>query len=127
MTDILLVADVSWVLNDVAAALSDGRHTVTTISDPGEVAERVATDSPDLLIIDLQIGSMGGMAVTRSVRDSAATSDRARPPILLLLDRDADAFLAGRSGADGWIRKPFGADDLREKVDELVTASSRTS
>jgi DNA-binding response OmpR family regulator len=124
MTEILLVADVSWIINDVRAALSDGSHNVSTTDDPRAVVAAIAETRPDVLLIDLQVGSMGGMAVTRSVRDAAATSDLDRPAIVLLLDRDADGFLAGRSGADGWVRKPFSADELRTAVDSVRGAST---
>jgi DNA-binding response OmpR family regulator len=45
------------------------------------------------------------------------------PPVILLLDRDADAFLAGRSGAVAWVRKPFSAHDLRAAVDGALQHS----
>lgn len=116
MVNILLVTDASWVVNEVRAVLSDATYAVTVLEDPREVAASLGETSPDVLLVDFQVGSMGGMAVTRSVRDAAATSDERRPPVILLLDRDADAFLAGRSGADGWIRKPFSADGLRAAI-----------
>lgn len=125
MTDILLVADVSWVVNDVRAALSDGSHTISVVDDPRAVAAAIAAKRPDALLVDLQVGSMGGMAVTRAVRDAAATGTGDRPPILLLLDRDADAFLAGRSGAEGWIRKPFSSDELRGAISDLLGTPAR--
>jgi CheY-like chemotaxis protein len=124
MTEILLVADVSWVINDVRAALSDGRHTISVVGDPRAVGESIRNHRPDALLVDLQVGSMGGMAVTRAVRDAAATSDGDRPAIVLLLDRDADAFLAGRSGADAWVRKPFSSDDLRETMSSVLGEST---
>ena len=40
-------------------------------------------------------------------------------PILLLLDRSADAFLAKRAGADDWLIKPFSPQDLRASVDSI--------
>ena len=127
MTDILVVADVSWVVNDVRSALTDARFTVTAAEDPEAVVDIIGSDSPDAILVDFQVGSMGGMAVTRAIRDAAATGDGHRPPIVLLLDRDADGFLAGRSGADAWIRKPFTADALRATLDGLLTEASEQS
>ena len=123
MADILLVADVAWIVNDVRAALSEARFTVSTVDDPRTVTERVSESTPDVLLIDFQVGSMGGMALTRAVRDGAATLNSTRPPVILLLDRDADAFLAGRSGADGWVRKPFSSDALRSAIDEVLATA----
>ena len=123
MADILLVADVAWIVNDVRAALSEARFMVSTVDDPRTVTERVSKSPPDVLLVDFQVGSMGGMALTRAVRDAAATANGTRPPVILLLDRDADAFLAGRSGADGWVSKPFSSDALRSAIDEVLAAA----
>lgn len=127
MADILLVADVPWVANDVRAALSEARFSIEVIDDPRAVADSVVTSRPDVILVDFQVGSMGGMAVTRAVRDVAVTAGTHRPGIILLLDRDADAFLAGRSGADGWVRKPFSTDDLRRIVDSVLEGAAEAS
>jgi len=127
MADILLVTDASWVVNDVRAALSEPRFSITVIDDPRTVTASLAESNIEVLIVDFQIGSMGGMATTREVRDAAATSNMHRPAVILLLDRDADAFLAGRSGADGWVRKPFSAPALRSVIDDVMAGVSDTS
>lgn len=121
MTDILVVSDASWVVNDVRSALTDARFSITVADDPRQAPGTVVATEPDAVLVDLQVGSMGGMAVTRAIRDAAATSRSGRPPIILLLDRDADGFLAGRSGADAWLRKPFSADALRAAIDGLLS------
>ncbi|MFH1105034.1 MAG: response regulator [Actinomycetota bacterium] len=122
MADILVVADTAWVVNDVRAALSDGRTTIREIADPRAVVEAVKEQTPAVVVVDLQIGSMGGMAVTRAVRDAFPLGTASAPPVILMLDRDADAFLAGRSGAAAWVRKPFSSGELRAAVERLVPA-----
>jgi len=120
MADIVVVADATWVINDVLAALDDGRHTIHEVSDPRAVVATVHEVRPAAVVVDMQIGSMGGMAVTRAVRDSFATAAEAAPPVILLLDRDADAFLAGRSGAAAWVRKPYSSYGLRSAIEMLA-------
>jgi DNA-binding response OmpR family regulator len=127
MADILLVADVPWVASDVRAALSEPRFSVDVLEDPRAVSERMTGDEADVILVDFQIGSMGGMAVTRSIRDTATAAGIRRPAIVLLLDRDADAFLAGRSGADGWVRKPFSSDALRRTIDSALEGATESS
>ena len=70
-------------------------------------------DNPDAVIIDMQVGSMGGMAIVRALLDAAAMSHVPRTPTILLLDRSADVFLAGRAGADAFLVKPIVAEELR--------------
>ncbi len=127
MAKILVVADVPWVANDVHAALTDPRFSIEVLEDPRAVPDRLVTGEVDVILVDFQIGSMGGMAVTRSVRSAAATSGMPRPAVILLLDRAADAFLAGRSGADGWVRKPFHSEDLRQAIDAALEGVAEAS
>ena len=127
MIDVLVVADGPWVLDDVRAALDDGRYLLHEHTDPRTVAEAVRDSPPGLLVVDLQIGSKGGMAVTRTVRDLATTGAiGAMPPVIMLLDRAADAFLARRAGADAWVRKPLDGFELREAADGLTAPVGRT-
>lgn len=123
MTEILVIADEPWVINDIRAAVADDRHSITEVADPRTVAARVEVSSYDVVIVDMQVGSMGAMAVTRAVRAATGPSD-ATPPVIVLLDRDADAFLALRAGATAWIRKPFGAQDLRRTIEESVAINA---
>jgi DNA-binding response OmpR family regulator len=62
--------------------------------------------------------------VVRAIREASGSGDIPPTATLLLLDRRADAFLAGRAGADAWIQKPFGAFELRDAVDTLVAAAT---
>lgn len=116
MSSILVVADEPWVVNDVRAVLSDSRYKVTEVADPRQAAERALADGAHVVIADMQVGSMGGMAVTRAVR---AIGDEA-PPVIILLDRDSDGFLARRAGAAAWVRKPFSAPELRAAIESCV-------
>lgn len=117
MTTVLLVADDDWVRNDVEAALSDPTTTVVTTDDPRMAIHTAHDVQPDLYVVDMQIGSMGGMAVTRAVKDAFAADILPDRPIVLLLDRAADAFLGKRAGADEWVQKPFTAQALRAAHD----------
>ena len=126
MPKILVVADESWVVNDVRSALAETRYDVTVLANPHEIVDSYAAVQPDLAIIDLQVQSMGGMAITRSIRHAALAADAAIPPIVVLLDREVDAFLAKRAGAAARLRKPFNGFELRDTVDRLIAGESAT-
>ena len=113
MQKVLLVADAIWVQNQVAAALSDSGTEVREVVDPRTAVDEVLDFEPDVIIIDMQIGSMGGVAVTRAVREAEYEFDLADIPVVLLLDRATDAFTAKRAAAHAWLTKPITAQDLR--------------
>ena len=94
MPTALVVADGSWVINEVRSALSVGSWQIEEINDPRTVTDRLEESRVDAVIIDMQVGSKGGMAVIRSIRQAADESGR--PRLVLLLDRSADEFLARR-------------------------------
>lgn len=116
MSSILLVADDVWVRNDVEAALGDPAVTLTVESNPRAVESVVRSERFDWAIVDLQVGSMGGMAIVRRLRSMIAASEIEDLGIVLLLDREADRFLAKRAGADADLVKPFTAQDLRARL-----------
>lgn len=116
MSTVLLIADDDWVRNDVEAALSGPRRSIVTVADPRTVVEHAVELAPQSIVVDLQVGSMGGMAVVRACKDAAAAGRIAEVPLVLLLDRAADRFLADRSGADAWVVKPFTAQELRAAI-----------
>ena len=113
MPSILLVADDEWVRNDTEAALSDPALTLTVEPNPRAAAALVRQEAFDWAIVDMQVGSMGGMAIIRMLRSAILSGETADMGIVMLLDREADTFLAGRAGADVSVVKPFSAQELR--------------
>ena len=84
------------------------------------VAPAVAERTPDIAILDMQVGSMGGMAITMDLRLDNSSGALPNVPILMLLDREADVHMARRSGANGWIIKPLDALRLRKAVNAVI-------
>ncbi len=122
MRTALIVADSSWVVNQVRTALAVDPWEIVVISDPRTVADEVVELAPDVVLIDMQIGSMGGMAVTRAIR--AQTQNKPAPRMVLLLDRSADSFLANRALADASVIKPFDDAELRDAIDPRPVSAS---
>ena len=124
MSTVLLVADDAWVRNDVEGSLADPTTKVVTVADPRSVVTEAVHLAPDLFLVDMQVGSMGGMAVTRALKEAFGSGVLRRVPIVLLLDRSADEFLAKRAAADAWVLKPFSAQALRAARDRATLAAA---
>ncbi len=80
----------------------------------------VLESPPDLVILDLQIGNMGGMAVCLDLRLEEGKDRIDRLPVLMLLDRRADVFLARRADVQGWLVKPLDPIRIRRAVQALL-------
>jgi DNA-binding response OmpR family regulator len=116
MPKYLVVADAAWARNEVHAAVTDPDVSLIDHADPATAADTAVENDVDLVIADLQMKAMGGMAVTRSLREATGSNEGVGIPVVLLLDRTADAFLAKRAGAASWVVKPFTAHQLGQAL-----------
>lgn len=119
VTKVLVATDTDAVADEVDAALAGDGTTVLRVRAGVDVAGAVDRHQPDLVVLDLQIGNMGAMAVANHLRAEAEMGRLPDATILLLLDREADVFLAKRSSADGWMIKPIDSFRLRRAARAL--------
>ncbi|MCU1354187.1 MAG: putative two-component response regulator [Acidimicrobiales bacterium] len=120
MTVVLLATDADWIHNEVDAAVASRDLTVHRLREGRHVLESVRLLNPDLVVLDLQIGHMGGMAACMEIRLDESVGRLDHVPVMMLLDRRADVFLAERSQADGWLVKPLDAFRLRRSIEALL-------
>jgi DNA-binding NarL/FixJ family response regulator len=120
VAEILIAADAQWVVDEVVSALSSTEDTVRTVHEGAQVLPAVAEHKPDLAVVDLQIGNMGGMATVQELRLEEGAGRLPHVPVLMLLDRRPDVFLAKRSQANGWLVKPLDALRLRKAITTVL-------
>ncbi len=121
---ILLATDADWILDEVDAALSDADTTVYRVHAGVDVLEAIDLVHPDLVILDEQIGNMGGMATLSAIRNAEGIDRIPITAVLVLLDRAHDVFLARRHDADGYLVKPLDALRLRRAATVLLAGDA---
>ena len=126
MPDLLLVTDADWIAEQCEAALG-GDHRLHRVRRGADTLEAIELVEPDLVLLDLQVGNMGGMAACLAVRQEEGM-DRLEPrPVIMLLDRDADEFLARRSEADAWLVKPINPMALARLVTSTLAEAAASA
>lgn len=109
---ILVVDDEPAIVRAVRTNLRAHGYEVETAESEREALERYESGRPDLIVLDLNLPDGDGLSVIRRVRERSAT------PIIVLsvreTERDKVAALDG--GADDYVTKPFGADELLARV-----------
>jgi DNA-binding response OmpR family regulator len=117
--NVLIATDADWIHADVDAALGDASTEVVRVRAGREVAAAVREHEPVLVVLDLQIGNMGGIATYLLLEQEMEAGRLPAAPVLLLLDRPADVPMARRADVDGWLVKPLDSLRLRKAAEAL--------
>ena len=107
---LLIVDDERGIVEMVKAYFSPQYEVLTACS--GQEALQKAEKRPDLILLDINMPGMDGLAVCRAIRGHVAC------PILFLTARieSADQIIGFQAGADDYIVKPFDLDELAARV-----------
>jgi DNA-binding response OmpR family regulator len=124
MPELLVVSDSSNVREAVKAAVPDTGVTVRELNHGADVRPAVKAKKPDLVVLDSQIGCMGGMATCLDLHLEEGAGRLPHVPVLMLLDRRADVFLARRSDAEGWVVKPLDPMRLTRAMSALLAGGT---
>jgi len=122
VSSILVAADAQWVRDLVKTACTRPGQRVVEVTRGQDVRTTVEREQPEVVVLDMQIANMGGIAVSIDLRLEGAAGRIPDVSILLLLDREADRFLAKRADADAELVKPVDPSTLRRAIDTLIAA-----
>jgi DNA-binding response OmpR family regulator len=117
---ILLVSDAQTVLDDFLAVLDDGVNEISQLRSGELVRKAVTADPPDLVVTDCQVQNMGGIAICHDLKLEESGGRLPPIPVLIVLDRRADVFLAKRALAEGYVVKPLDPIRLRRAATALL-------
>jgi CheY-like chemotaxis protein len=122
---ILVASDAPSVRRQLRSTTAGPDVTVIEARSGPDVVEACLSETPpDLVVVDMQMGNMGGMAVCLELRLNESYLDVPHVAVLMLLDRRPDVFLARRSGAEGWLVKPLDPQRLRRAVRALLAGGT---
>jgi two-component system chemotaxis response regulator CheY len=112
---VMTVDDSKTMRDMVSFTLREAGFAVSEAEDGQKALAALRTGSADLIITDLNMPNMDGIALIRALRNDPKY--RAVPILMLTTEADATKKAEGRSaGATGWIVKPFSPDKLIEVV-----------
>jgi DNA-binding response OmpR family regulator len=122
--EVLVASDAQWVHDEVGAVLSGPDFIVRHVNAGADVLPAVQERETDLVVLDLQIGNMGAMATCMDLRLEESGGRVEHIPVLMLLDRRPDVFMARRSDAEGWLVKPLDPIRLRKAIRALLAGGT---
>ena len=113
---VLALDDDPAVRQLVAEYLSQNDLRVTTVATGRELAEAMARDTIDLVVLDLRLQGEDGLQIARKLREASGI------PILMLTGRaeEADRVMGLELGADDYLTKPFSPRELLARIRALL-------
>lgn len=116
----LLIVDDEQGIVDIMKSYFSAEYEILTACN-GPEAVRMAQEQPDLILLDINMPGMDGLVVCQAIRDHMAC------PILFLTARveSADQIAGFQAGADDYIVKPFGLEELAARVEAHLRREQR--
>jgi two-component system KDP operon response regulator KdpE len=120
VTRVLVVDDEPSIVRALRINLTARKYEVSTATDGASGLAAVARDRPDVMILDLGLPDMDGTEVIRGVRGWTST------PIIVLSvwGQENQKVAALDAGADDYVTKPFGMDELLARLRAAVRRAS---
>jgi two-component system, OmpR family, KDP operon response regulator KdpE len=120
---VLVVDDEPQILRVMRASLPIRGYEVLTASSGKEALDQLSKQVPDLVILDLAMPEMSGLEVCRRVREFSTV------PIIILSAKgsESDKVAALDLGADDYVTKPFGMDELLARARAVLRRLSTTN
>jgi len=120
VTRVLVVDDERQIVRALRASLGAHGYEVESVETGEQALAAAATAAPDLMILDLGLPDMDGVQVIKALRSWSQT------PVIVLSVREAqqDKVAALDAGADDFVTKPFGMDELLARMRAAIRRRS---
>lgn len=118
---VLVVDDSSTVCAVLGKMLGQEGYAVIKAGDGQTAIDLAHSEQPALIFLDIVMPGMNGFAVLRALRHDALTQ---HIPIVMISGNQqaTEQFYVQRFGADDFMKKPFGRDEIYQRIEKLVRA-----
>ena len=112
---VLIVDDEPFNVDVLQQELEELEYQTITASNGQEALDKIQSQQPDLILLDLMMPVLDGFAVLKEIKDDDALRDI--PVIIVSAASDSKSIVKGiKQGADDYITKPIDAESLKSKL-----------
>jgi twitching motility two-component system response regulator PilH len=119
MSKIVVVDDSYAELQMIEGYLKSANHTVISYPNTDKLEEKLAADKPDVIVLDVVMPGRNGFQACRDLKNDERFKNI---PIVLCTSKgqESDKFWGQQQGANGYVVKPFKAEDLLAAVKKAM-------
>lgn len=121
MVKILIVDDHNTTLKLITSFLKGKDYEILTATDAYHAIKVMATERPDMILLDINIPQINGFELCRAIRDDIEFKDI---PIIMMSGAYGDDIARKRAlnlGADAYLVKPFEKEELLSLIEDYIT------
>jgi len=120
---ILLVDDDRGIVEVIKKVLTERNFDVITAYDGNEGIEKVKSEKPDLIVLDIRMPTMNGYEFMRTLRTEYVVEGKPMVPVIMLTAKGEMEDVFKLEGAKEYLVKPVDPENLIKKIDEVLTAN----
>jgi DNA-binding response OmpR family regulator len=126
MARVLVVEDNPDIAALISHVVERAGHTVDTLASGSDVLPHVRVEPPDLVVLDVMLPGLDGLAVCQALRRNGAT---ATLPLIMLTARseESDRLRGFELGADDYVTKPFSPKELLARITALLRRADKST
>jgi twitching motility two-component system response regulator PilH len=115
MAKVMVVDDAYSELKLMESILKSAGHEVVSLMDGDALEDKLSTERPDVLLLDIVMPKRNGYEILRALRKDARVKTT---PVVLVSSKnqESDRVWGKRQGADEYLAKPFTSDQLLTMV-----------
>jgi len=119
---ILLVDDDRGIIEVIKKILEAKQYEVIVAFDGQEGIDKVKSDKPDLILLDIRMPSMNGYEFMRTLRTNYIVDGKSMVPVIMLTAKEEMEEVFKLEGDKGYLVKPVESETLIEKIEEVLSA-----
>lgn len=116
---IMIVEDSATDMRFARSVCEENGFRVLTETDGEKVFEHAKKEQPDLILLDVILPNKNGFQVCRQLKNDDETKG-IKVIIVSSKDQPSDKFWGMKQGADEYVTKPYGEDDLLDAIEKLL-------
>jgi DNA-binding response OmpR family regulator len=120
---LLIIDDDPMICRLMKIQLELEGYVCETLSDPGRALESIAEASPELIVVDFNLGTQGGLDLFQTIRSH---EEYKRLPVIVMSGMDYQRE-SEQAGVDEFVLKPFRVEDLLATIQDVLDRRSENS